>query len=103
MSFEGAQLQGSVKIAEKLAVSSIFAQFFHERNEIIKSILSNSLQSLQFQKINRAITSIDSQPTFDGGVLISVLGRLQVSCILFRHFFYRFCFNCCAIFEIVIL
>lgn len=54
MTFEGAQLQGSAKIAEKL-------------------------QTLTFQKINRAITSVDSQPTFDGGVLISVLGRLQVS------------------------
>lgn len=41
--------------------------------------LSRYLQSLAFQKINRAITAIDSQPTFDGGVLISVLGRLQVS------------------------
>lgn len=37
------------------------------------------LQSLTFQKINRAITAIDAQPTFDGGVLINVLGRLQVS------------------------
>ncbi|XP_055321735.1 probable nuclear transport factor 2 [Sitodiplosis mosellana] len=52
MTFEGAQLQGSAKIGEKLT-------------------------SLTFQKINRAITAIDSQPTFDGGVLINVLGRLQ--------------------------
>lgn len=37
------------------------------------------LQALTFQKINRAITAVDSQPTFDGGVLIQVLGRLQVS------------------------
>lgn len=35
-------------------------------------------QSLSFQKINRIITAIDSQPMFDGGVLINVLGRLQV-------------------------
>lgn len=54
MTFEGAQLRGAAKIAEKL-------------------------QTLTFQKINRVITVIDSQPTFDGGVLISVLGRLQVS------------------------
>ncbi|XP_031628240.1 probable nuclear transport factor 2 [Contarinia nasturtii] len=52
MTFEGAQLQGSAKIGEKLS-------------------------SLAFQKISRAITAIDSQPTFDGGVLINVLGRLQ--------------------------
>lgn len=36
------------------------------------------LQSLSFQKINRIITAIDSQPMFDGGVIINVLGRLQV-------------------------
>lgn len=35
-------------------------------------------QSLSFQKITRVITTVDSQPTFDGGVLINVLGRLQV-------------------------
>ncbi|XP_055533331.1 probable nuclear transport factor 2 [Wyeomyia smithii] len=52
MTFEGQQIQGSAKIAEKL-------------------------QSLTFQKISRAITAIDCQPMFDGGVLINVLGRLQ--------------------------
>ncbi|KAJ8932095.1 hypothetical protein NQ314_014944 [Rhamnusium bicolor] len=52
MTFEGVQLQGSVKIMEKL-------------------------NALSFQKINRIITAIDSQPMFDGGVLINVLGRLQ--------------------------
>ncbi|XP_062538248.1 probable nuclear transport factor 2 isoform X2 [Armigeres subalbatus] len=52
MSFEGVQIQGAVKIAEKL-------------------------QGLTFQKINRILTAVDSQPMFDGGVLISVLGRLQ--------------------------
>lgn len=36
-------------------------------------------QSLTFQKISRIITAVDSQPMFDGGVLINVLGRLQVS------------------------
>nr|CAI5829345.1 unnamed protein product [Callosobruchus analis] len=52
MTFEGVQLQGSVKIMEKL-------------------------NALTFQKINRIITAVDSQPMFDGGVLINVLGRLQ--------------------------
>ncbi|KAJ6634054.1 putative nuclear transport factor 2, partial [Pseudolycoriella hygida] len=52
MTFEGLQLQGAIKIMEKL-------------------------QSLTFQKINRVITAVDSQPMFDGGVLINVLGRLQ--------------------------
>lgn len=52
MTFEGTQLQGAVKIMEKL-------------------------NSLTFQKINRIITAVDSQPMFDGGVLINVLGRLQ--------------------------
>ncbi|XP_061383416.1 probable nuclear transport factor 2 isoform X3 [Danaus plexippus] len=53
MTFEGVQLQGAVKIMEKL-------------------------NSLTFQKIGRLITSVDSQPMFDGGVLIDVLGRLQI-------------------------
>lgn len=34
---------------------------------------------MSFQKINRILTTVDSQPMFDGGVLINVLGRLQVS------------------------
>ncbi|XP_037030272.1 probable nuclear transport factor 2 isoform X2 [Bradysia coprophila] len=52
MTFEGQQLQGAAKIMEKL-------------------------QSLTFQKIKRVLTAVDSQPMFDGGVLINVLGRLQ--------------------------
>ncbi|KDR20052.1 putative nuclear transport factor 2 [Zootermopsis nevadensis] len=52
MTFEGLQIQGAIKIMEKL-------------------------NSLSFQKINRIITAVDSQPMFDGGVLINVLGRLQ--------------------------
>ncbi|KXJ67960.1 hypothetical protein RP20_CCG007074 [Aedes albopictus] len=52
MSFEGQQIQGAAKILEKL-------------------------QGLTFQKISRALTAVDSQPMFDGGVLINVLGRLQ--------------------------
>ncbi|XP_013140280.1 PREDICTED: probable nuclear transport factor 2 [Papilio polytes] len=52
MTFEGVQLQGAVKIMEKL-------------------------NGLAFQKITRLVTSVDSQPMFDGGVLINVLGRLQ--------------------------
>lgn len=43
------------------------------------------LQSLTFQKISRVITAVDSQPMYDGGVLINVLGRLQVS----LHFVYH--------------
>ncbi|XP_050535345.1 probable nuclear transport factor 2 [Daktulosphaira vitifoliae] len=52
MSFEGVPLQGANKIMEKF-------------------------NSLTFQKITRDITSVDSQPMFDGGILINVLGRLQ--------------------------
>ncbi|CAH1100228.1 unnamed protein product [Psylliodes chrysocephalus] len=53
MTFEGKQLQGSAKIMEKF-------------------------ESLRFQNISRQITVVDSQPMFDGGVLINVFGRLQV-------------------------
>lgn len=52
MTFEGQQIQGAAKILEKL-------------------------QSLTFQNISRVLTAVDSQPMFDGGVLINVLGRLQ--------------------------
>ena len=53
MTFEGQQMQGAVKIMEKIA-------------------------SLTFQKIQRNFTAVDAQPTFDGGVLINVLGQLKV-------------------------
>ncbi|KAH8360541.1 hypothetical protein KR200_008612 [Drosophila serrata] len=52
MTFEGHQIQGAAKILEKV-------------------------QSLRFQKIKHIVTTVDSQPTLDGGVLINVLGRLQ--------------------------
>ena len=52
MTFEGTQLMGRAKIMEKL-------------------------QSLSFQKIQHLITTIDTQPTFDGGVLVMVLGQLK--------------------------
>lgn len=44
-------------------------------------------QSLAFQKIGRIITAVDSQPMFDGGVLINVLGQLQV-CFNIHHWFH---------------
>ncbi|CAG9817144.1 unnamed protein product [Phaedon cochleariae] len=47
--------------------------------EISERIEADKKEALTFQKINRIITEVDSQPMFDGGVLINVLGRLQVS------------------------
>jgi len=52
MTFEGQQIQGAAKIMEKIS-------------------------SLTFQKIAHVITAVDCQPTFDGGVLITVLGQLK--------------------------
>lgn len=52
MSFEGEQFQGSLKIMEKFT-------------------------SLTFQKIQHLITAVDTQPMFDGGILIVVLGQLK--------------------------
>merc|ERR1711874_911654 len=52
MTFEGEQRQGAVKIMEKFA-------------------------SLTFQSIQHLITAVDCQPTFDGGILINVLGQLK--------------------------
>lgn len=52
MTFEGQQLYGRTKIMEKI-------------------------QGLTFQKIAHIITSVDTQPMFDGGILICVLGQLK--------------------------
>lgn len=52
MTFEGEQIQGTAKILEKI-------------------------QTFAVQKITRVISTIDSQPTHDRGVLITVTGRLQ--------------------------
>ncbi|KAJ8932782.1 hypothetical protein NQ314_014486 [Rhamnusium bicolor] len=60
MTFEGVQLQGSVKIMEKL-------------------------NALSFQKINRIITAIDSQPMFDGGVFNKCFREVtEKICIVFQ-------------------
>ena len=56
MTFEGEQRQGAVKIMEKFA-------------------------SLTFQSIQHLITAVDCQPTFDGGILINVLGQLKVNIV----------------------
>ena len=53
MTFEGTQIQGAAKIMEKI-------------------------QSLTFQKIARVISAVDCQPTFDGGILVNVVGQLQL-------------------------
>lgn len=82
MTFEGQQLQGSVKIAEKLAVSEAFyninTKYLSKMHIAIYIYVFFSAQSLTFKKIDRVITAIDSQPTFDGGVIINVIGRLRV-------------------------
>lgn len=77
MTFEGQQLQGSVKIAEKLAVSG--SAHPDKLNFPNNFWIFHAFQSLTFKKIDRAITSVDCQPTFDGGVIIHVIGRLRVS------------------------
>lgn len=53
MSFEGVQVQGAAQILDKI-------------------------KSLTFTKIVRAITTVDCQPTFDGGVLVNILGQLKM-------------------------
>jgi len=52
MTFEGEQKQGAANIMERIA-------------------------KLTFQRIAHVITAVDSQPTFDGGVLIHVMGQLK--------------------------
>ena len=53
MTFEGVQVQGAARIMEKIS-------------------------GLTFQKIAHVITAVDCQPSFDGGILINVLGQLKV-------------------------
>jgi len=53
MSFEGVQVQGSQAILEKI-------------------------KGFTFKTIRRGITAVDCQPTFDGGVIVNVLGQLQM-------------------------
>ncbi|ROT76121.1 probable nuclear transport factor 2 [Penaeus vannamei] len=53
MSFEGVQVQGAAQIIEKI-------------------------KGLSFNKIARAITTVDCQPTFDGGVMVNILGQLKM-------------------------
>ena len=57
LKFEGREFAGLTKIMEKI-------------------------QSLTFQKIAHVITAVDCQPTFDGGILINVLGQLKVCNLL---------------------
>jgi hypothetical protein len=59
MTFEGQQMQGSIKIMEKFG-------------------------SLTFQKIGHLVTAVDCQPMFDGGILINVLGQLKVIIIILK-------------------
>lgn len=52
MTFEGQQIMGRQNIMEKI-------------------------QSMGFQRIQHIITTTDTQPTMDGGVLVVVLGQLK--------------------------
>jgi len=53
LTFEGSQVQGAELIVGKINM-------------------------LTFQKIQRNLTTVDCQPTFDGGVVINVLGQLKL-------------------------
>lgn len=41
--------------------------------------IMEKINSLTFRKIAHLITAVDCQPTFDGGILINVLGQLKVN------------------------
>jgi hypothetical protein len=53
MSFEGNLIKGQQAIVDKL-------------------------KSLSFQKVNRCLTAVDSQITVEQGIMINVIGQLQV-------------------------
>lgn len=39
--------------------------------------IMEKIQGLTFQKIQHILTAVDAQPTFDGGVIVVVLGQLK--------------------------
>ncbi|EYC18098.1 hypothetical protein Y032_0028g1674 [Ancylostoma ceylanicum] len=43
----------------------------------LSKILITVFQSLTFKQIQRAITKCDSQPLYDGSILVMVLGQLK--------------------------
>lgn len=63
MSFEGNLLRGQQAIVEKL-------------------------KSLSFQKVSRLVTAIDTQVTVEQGILINVIGQLQVILIVLIFLFF---------------
>lgn len=42
-----------------------------------KTKIQEKLQSLTFKSIGHAISNIDAQPTFDGGIVVQVLGQFK--------------------------
>ncbi|XP_059468720.1 probable nuclear transport factor 2 isoform X2 [Neocloeon triangulifer] len=55
-------------------VKQYYSLFDNQDTRLGMAVFYNTLG---FKNINRVITTVDSQPMLDGGVLISVLGRLQ--------------------------
>ena len=62
------------------------ANFYDEANSLLtfegmpfmgKTKIAEKLGQLTFQKINHAIETCDCQPTFDGGVVVMVMGQLK--------------------------
>jgi len=43
-----------------------------------KEAVMGKITGLPFEKIQRDLTTVDCQPTFDGGVLITVLGQIKL-------------------------
>ena len=74
MTFEGVQVQGAARIMEKIS-------------------------GLTFQKIAHVITAVDCQPSFDGGILINVLGQLKVIQTTILSFISVHSFGVCPVKE----
>nr|XP_053644074.1 probable nuclear transport factor 2 [Cherax quadricarinatus] len=75
MSFEGVQVQGAVQILGTQLAAHLSQPY---PNTSINKQESKEFRNLSFTKIARAITTVDCQPTFDGGVLVNILGQLKM-------------------------
>lgn len=53
-------------------------QSFEDDQRMGKAAILEKIKSLPFQSVAHAITKVDSQPTLDGGVLVSILGQVKV-------------------------
>ena len=86
MSFEGAQAQGLQAIGERLEVGHPA-----HKQRLCQVLTPRLSQRLSFQSVQFQFTEIDCQPRADGGIVVFVLGQIQVGCDGHQHPFAASC------------